>query len=467
MWNLLEFDSHTALVNEKDEICTYAQLYRESEGLAEHIDGRCLVFSLCSNSMGSVLGYVAFLNHRIVPLMLDEHIDRSLLNGFLDTYHPNYLWLPRVQADSFEGRIIYEAREYVLIKRNNTHAFTLHDDLALLLTTSGSTGSPKLVRQSYDNIEANTTSIVEYLELNETERSITTLPMNYTYGLSIINTHLRVGATIILSPFTVIQREFWALFNEQKATSFGGVPYTYEMLDKLRFFMRKLPSLRTMTQAGGKLLPELHKKFAEYAQRERKRFIVMYGQSEATARMAWLPADKALEKCGAMGIAIPGGKFRLLDEKGQDITTPNIVGELLYEGRNVTMGYAECCEDLTKGDERGGILLTGDMAKFDKDGFFYIVGRKKRFLKIFGNRVGLDETERLLKSHFDFECACAGKDDAMQVFITEASAVAEVKRFLVEKTRLNPTAFHVNYLEEIPKNEAGKTQYAALEPFYD
>ena len=88
MWNLLEFDSHTALVNEKDEICTYAQLYRESEGLAEHIDGRCLVFSLCSNSMGSVLGYVAFLNHRIVPLMLDEHIDRSLLNGFLDTYHP-------------------------------------------------------------------------------------------------------------------------------------------------------------------------------------------------------------------------------------------------------------------------------------------------------------------------------------------------------------------------------------------
>ncbi len=145
--------------------------------------------------------------------------------------------------------------------------------------------------------------------------------------------------------------------------------------------MRKLPSLRTMTQAGGKLLPELHKKFAEYAQRERKRFIVMYGQSEATARMAWLPADKALEKCGAMGIAIPGGKFRLLDEKGQDITTPNIVGELLYEGRNVTMGYAECCEDLTKGDERGGILLTGDMAKFDKDGFFYIVGRKNAFLK--------------------------------------------------------------------------------------
>ena len=146
----------------------------------------------------------------------------------------------------------------------------------------------------------------------------------------------------------VIQREFWTLFNEQKATSFGGVPYTYEMLDKLRFFMRKLPSLRTMTQAGGKLLPELHKKFAEYAQRERKRFIVMYGQSEATARMAWLPADKALEKCGAMGIAIPGGKFRLLDEKGQDITTPNIVGELLYEGRNVTMAMPSAVRILPK-----------------------------------------------------------------------------------------------------------------------
>ncbi|WP_298069593.1 AMP-binding protein [uncultured Mailhella sp.] len=467
MWNLSDFEHRTALIDETGESLTYGQLYSGAGELAAHIDGRSLVFCLCSNSMGSVLGYAAFLNHRIVPLMLDEHVDRTLLDGFLAVYRPDYLWLPRAQADSHEGRVVYEARGYALVKRPEAHVFPLHEDLALLLTTSGSTGSPKLVRQSYENTRANTVSIVASLDIDASERAITTLPMNYTYGLSIINSHLWAGAALILSPYTVVQREFWTLFSGQQATSFGGVPYTYEMLDKLRFFQRKLPSLRTMTQAGGKLLPELHGKFAEYARREGKRFIVMYGQAEASPRMGYLPADKALEKCGAMGVAIPGGRFRLLDEHDADITAPGVVGELLYEGKNVTLGYAERGEDLAKGDERHGVLHTGDMASFDAEGFFTIVGRKKRFLKIFGNRVGLDETERLLKSHFSCEVACAGKDDAMQVFVTDEGAAAEVKHFLAEKTRLNPSAFHVHVLESIPKSESGKTRYATLEQLYD
>lgn len=468
MWDLLAFKDNTALVDEQGSTCSYARLYQAAEELAAHVSGRCLVFSICSNTLGSVVGYVSFINHHIVPLMLDGHADRALLDNFLAMYRPKYLWLPEEQAAAFAGKVVYSAFGYALLQREDEQIYPLYDELALLLTTSGSTGSPKFVRQSYANIDANTASIVEYLALDASERAITTLPMHYTYGLSIINTHLRVGATLILSPYTIIQREFWTLFAEQQATSFGGVPYTYEMLDKLRFFARKLPSLRTMTQAGGKLLPELHRKFAEYAQREGKHFVVMYGQAEATARMAYLPADKALEKYGSMGIAIPGGTFHLLDEEGQVITRPGVVGELLYEGRNVTLGYAECGEDLSKGDERGGRLLTGDMATFDEDGFFTIVGRKKRFLKIFGNRVGLDETERLLKGHFTaFECACSGKDDAMHVFITNENHLVEVKRFLTEKTKLNASAFHIHYLEEIPKNDAGKTLYAALEKYYD
>jgi len=468
MWNFLKFENHTALIDEKGQSCTYAQLHQAGEELAAHLPGRRLVFCLCSNGIGSVLGYTCFVNHGVVPLMLDEHIDRSLLDGFLAMYKPDYLWLPDASAQDFDGNAVCSMFGYTLLKRDDEKAYPLHADLALLLTTSGSTGSPKLVRQSYTNIESNTASIVEYLDLDASERPITTLPMNYTYGLSIINTHLWVGATIILSPFTVLQREFWTLFNEQQATSFGGVPYTYEMLDKLRFFMRKLPSLRTLTQAGGKLLPELHRKFAEYAQKEGKRFVVMYGASEATARMGYLPADKALEKYGAMGIPIPGGSFQLLDENEKLVTEPNTVGELIYSGPNVTMGYAVCGEDLAKGDERGGRLATGDMAVFDEEGFFTIVGRKKRFLKIYGNRVGLDETERLIKTHYSgFECACAGKDDAMYVFITDESKTAEIRAFLAEKTKLNPAAFHVEYLPDIPKNDSGKTRYAALRQYYD
>ena len=218
-----------------------------------------------------------------------------------------------------------------------------------------------------------------------------------------------------------MQKQFWNFFSEYNATSFGGVPYTYEMLDKLRFYRMKLPSLRYMTQAGGKLLPELHKKFAEYAEQNNKKFIVMYGQCEATARMGYLPYEKSVEKCGSMGIAIPGGKFRLIDVNGDNINEPFITGELVYEGDNVTLGYAECTDDLAKGDERHGVLYTGDMARFDKDGYYYIVGRKKRFLKVYGNRVSLDEIDMLIKGRFsDIECASAGIDDNVYIFIVNA-----------------------------------------------
>ena len=463
MFDLRKYSKNILAVDDGKEF-TYAEIADFADELSSQIKNRCLIFNLCSNKIGALSGYISFLNSKNVQLMLDKDIDRELLANFLDEYKPDYLWLPEDLAKNFEGKVIFSGLGYALLKRKDELVFPLYEELALLLTTSGSTGSPKFVRQSFKNILANTKSIVEYLKLDANERPITTLPMNYTYGLSIINTHLWVGAKIILTDATIMQRDFWDLFSEEKATSFGGVPYTYEMLDKLMFFRRKLPYLKTMTQAGGKILPSLHKKFAEYARAEGKNFVVMYGQAEATARMGYLPPSLACEKCGAMGKVIPNGKFRLLDTEGQEITQPETVGELAYQGDNVTLGYAICGQNLAKGDERNGFLVTGDMAKFDADGIFYIVGRKKRFLKIFGNRVGLDETERMIKMHYpNFECACCGKDDLMQVFITNSEKCMEIKKFLAEKTKLNPTAFSVKYINEIPKNAVGKTQYKQLE----
>ena len=463
MWNLREFANNTALVQDDGQRFSYAELADLTDTLASKIPSRSLVFNLCQNTIGALVGYVSFINHHIVPLMLDEHIDRALLDNFLLEYRPDYLWLPSNRAAEFDGETVYSSVGYSLVKRPEKRTYPLYKELALLLTTSGSTGSPKFVRQSYKNIRANTASIIEYLKLDATERPITTLPMNYTYGLSILNTHLAVGATILMTQKTLMQRDFWNFFTQQQATSFGGVPYTYEMLDKLMFLRRKLPNLRTMTQAGGKILPALHKKFAEYAEHEGKHFVVMYGQAEATARMAYLPPEKALEKCGSTGIAIPGGKFDLIDANGGKIMTPDTVGELVYTGDNVTLGYAVCGEDLKKGDERGSVLRTGDMAKFDKDGYFYIVGRKKRFLKIFGNRVGLDEMERLIKTQYHrLDCACVGKDDNLKIFITDKTKNKEVLNFVAEKTHLNFTAFRVEYIEKIPKNDVGKTLYSEL-----
>lgn len=469
MWRLDSFSNNIAVIDEEGNKYSYAQLKFACDELIYNIkSGRCLIFCLCSNEIGSLLGYVACINARIVPLLLDAHLDHELLSALIENYKPDYLWVPLSMKNEFGHlTVVYAKYGYTLIKTPYTNKYPLYDELALLLTTSGSTGSPKLVRQSYTNIKANAESIVEYLELDETERPITTLPMSYTYGLSIINSHVYVGASIILTQKTLMQKEFWQQLKNYEATSFGGVPYVYEMLDKLRFSRMRLPSLRTMTQAGGKLSPELHKKFAEYAKENDKKFIVMYGQTEATARMSYLPYEKSLDKYGSMGIAIPGGKFSLIDVDGKEITEPEMTGELVYEGANVTLGYAECGEDLIKSDERGGVLVTGDMANRDSEGYYYIVGRKKRFLKIFGNRVNLDETEQMIKEKFDdIDCACAGFDDAMYVFVTNEAIIEEVNRFITDKTGLNHIAFKVKYIDTIPKNESGKTLYIDLEKYY-
>lgn len=463
IWDLEPFGKNIALIDEYGYELTYDSLRLETYTLAEAIGKRCVVFCLCRNEIGSVLGYVSFMNNAIVPVMLNANLEKELLNNLIKTYKPMFLWSPEDQTKKFSDmKIQYRAFGYVLLKTNYEQYYSLNDELALLLTTSGSTGSPKFVRQSYTNVLENAKSIVEYLRLDETERPITTLPMNYTYGLSIINSHLLVGATLLVTNKGLMQKEFWTFFKEQGATSFGGVPYTYEMLERLRFFRMNLPTLRTMTQAGGKILPELHEKFAKYAEEQGKKFIVMYGQCEATARMGYLPAEKAVEKKGSMGIVIPGGKFRLIDANGKDINEPFTTGELVYEGKNVTLGYAECGEDLCKGDERHGVLETGDMAQFDDEGYFFIVGRKKRFLKIYGNRVNLDEIDCLIKGAFEIEVASTGVDDHMYIFVTDENVVNSVRNFVIEKTKLNPAAFKVLVINEIPKNESGKTLYKEL-----
>ncbi len=468
MWDFGRFGDNVAIIDEGKTKITYRQLAQEGKQLAEAAGKRCLVFCLCENIIGSVLGYSAFVEHNIVPVLLSSHLEKELLDNLLSAYSPSYLWVPKEQENSFpDTKTVYESYQYVLLKTDYGKDYPLYDELCLMLTTSGSTGSPKFVRQSYTNVKVNAESIAEYLSLDETERPITTLPMNYTYGLSIINSHFLVGATLLVTDKGLMQKEFWNFFKEEQATSFGGVPYTYEMLDRLRFWRMELPSLRTMTQAGGKIIPELHKKFAEYAAGNGKQFIVMYGQCEATARMGYLPAEQAIVKCGSMGIAIPGGNFHLVDANGKEITEPFVAGELVYKGDNVTLGYAECGEDLIKADERNGVLQTGDMAQFDADGYYYIVGRKKRFLKIYGNRVNLDEIDRLIKGKFsNIDCASAGIDDHMYLFVTDQSIADEVKEFVAAKTKLNPAAFQAIVIDEIPKNDAGKTLYKELTKYY-
>lgn len=440
-----------------------SDLHSISQNIASFIDEKSIVFCLCKNTLGALAGYISFLENKIVPIMLDAQKDIELVHELIFHYSSPYIWTPNYLVDTIrETQSLFSFMDYTLLKTNIiSKQVKLNSDLALLLTTSGSTGSPKLVRLSYANVLSNAESIAEYLNITSAERPITSLPMYYSYGLSVINSHLIKGATILLTDQSVIQKEFWSFAKEQKATSIAGVPYTYEMLKRLRIFRMDLPYLRTMTQAGGKLNAAIAKEYMDQAEATDKRFIVMYGQTEATARMSYLPWDKALEKYSSIGIPIPGGQFSLIDENGNEITGSGIDGELVYTGPNVSLGYAECIEDLAKGDENHGVLHTGDIARRDEDGFYYITGRMKRFVKIFGNRVNLDATEQLVKAVIT-SCACVGVDDKLTVFITETGREEEIKSLLVKKTGLNVRAFAVRVITSLPKNTSGKIQYAEL-----
>ena len=464
LFDLKTYGDEPAFIEDNGKRISYSELNHLCEEIGSEVPAGNLVFILCNNSIGSAAGYVSFINNGVVSMLLDKLIEREALHRLLVNYEPQYMYVPSDMASEFEDtEKVREFYDYSLLKTAYQDKPALTGELALLLTTSGSTGSPKFVRQSLSNVKANAESIAEYLEITRDERAITTLPMYYTYGLSIINSHIIQGACVLLTSKSIMMRGFWDFLSKEKATSFGGVPATYELLAKRQFFKKDLPSLRYITQAGGKLPKDLHQAFGEWAEKNNKKFIVMYGQTEATARMSYLPAEKCLEKCGSIGIAIPGGKFSLIDVNGETITAPYQQGELVYEGRNVTLGYAECRTDLEKGDERCGKLITGDIAYVDQDGYYYIAGRKKRFLKIFGNRVNLDEIDILIKKKFtELDAASTGSDDHLVTFITDSSKTNEVKEYLSEITHLSQSAFCVLFIDEIPRNESGKVLYQKL-----
>lgn len=464
MWHLLEKGDNVAMIEGERRI-TYGELAGVTGDIQAQIPGRTLVFCMCTNTVGSIAGYLAFTEGGSVPLLLDAKISADLLGHLIDAYRPAYIWLPASSRERFaDYSIVYEAEDYCLA-RTGLEPYPMNEALCVLISTSGSTGSPKLVRQSRKNILSNTEAIIEYLGIDAAERAITSLPMNYVYGLSVINTHIYAGATLVLTALNPYAKKFWELVNREGVTSFAGVPFTYEMIDKLRILKLEMPTLKTLTQAGGKLSPELHRKFATWASENGKRFVVMYGASEATARMGYLPFDRSLDKAGSMGIPIPGGRFELIGAEGEVIDAPETVGELVYYGDNVTLGYALTGEDLGKPDENQGRLVTGDMAKRDEDGFYYIVGRKKRFLKILGKRINLDEVERLLKRRFDtVDIACSGKDDELWIYVVDEALKSEAVEYVFSELDINRKLQKAAVIPEIPKNASQKIQYSALPP---
>lgn len=460
--NLEKYSDSVAIIRNDLSVVTYNDLQKYAFNIIKNILPGKLVFNLVGDNVESISGYIGFLQIKAPQLLLDKDIYVDLLANLMETYRPYYIFMPqsRLKEDALVNdlTVIESTDSYVLCRTNHEQDYSVYHDLALLLSTSGSTGSPKLVRLTYDNLQNNTESISNYLSITSEDRAITTMPMSYSYGLSIINTHLHKGATIILSNSSLMEKKFWNLLQESKATTFGGVPYIYEMLKRLKFSQLELPSLKYLTQAGGKLREDLLQDFVNICDEKGIEFITMYGQTEATARMSYLPWKYAREKVGSIGIAIPGGKLSIKEE---GITNNTKIGELIYEGENVSLGYATSRFDLENGDENRSLLFTGDIARQDSDGFFYIVGRTKRFIKLFGFRINLDDVEHIIHNEH-IECACIGNDDKLLVLVTQEEDVKKVQETLINKVKINKIGFTIKTIDSIPRSEAGKTLYSKL-----
>jgi acyl-CoA synthetase (AMP-forming)/AMP-acid ligase II len=406
---------------------------------------RRLVLIEGANTPEAVTAYLAALQHGHVALLVPQGRPTQL-RQMVEAYDPDVV-------------LRHEEDRWLADERRGGTTHDLHPDLALLLSTSGSTGSPKLVRLSHDNLRSNAASIASYLRLTPDDRAATSLPLHYCYGLSVVNSHLLTGAGLVLTERSVVDECFWRRFEAAGATSFAGVPYTFDLLDHSGFAERDLPSLRYVTQAGGRLGPDRVRAWAELGQRRGWDFVVMYGQTEATARMAYLPAALAARRPEAIGVAIPGGTLRL--EPVAEATAPD-VGELVYEGPNVMLGYAESPADLAEG-RTVDALRTGDLARIS-DGLVEIVGRRGRQAKVFGLRLDLDRLEATLATRVGHaEVRCLAVDDALHAFTTRRRSSARLHVELAALCGLPRSAVRVHTIAELPRTAAGKPDHAALE----
>lgn len=454
-----------ALVDNEGNRITYGNLTELMDTVGIQVEPRSLVFILCKNTAGSIVGYLGFIEHEAVPVTLSVKIDDKLLSSLLELYTPAYIWAPVEEEHRFNFEKVFEIYGYVLLKTGN-EVYPLNDSLQLCMTTSGSTGSPKFVRYKKGNLEANAKNVAIAFGWTESERAICDLGMQYTMGLNVINTHLYVGATVLLTTYNLLSPEFWEYIKKERGTNFTGVPFSYDIFFRLHFERMDLPNLRTLSQGGGKLTEKRFMQLAKYAQKTGKRFIASFGTTETSARIACLPPELAISKIGSIGRAIPEGELFLVDENGRVLTETVAEGEMCYRGPNVTMGYAICKEDLLKGDEFNGEYHTGDLARRDEDGCYYVTGRLSRFIKLLSYRVSLDQSERLIEQEFNIECACSGTDNRMNIYIVDKSKEIEVLGFISEKTGLFRNLFKVFIVPEILRNESGKIRYKELDALY-
>ena len=445
-----------------------AELMEAVSGRREVLDTLApgIIFLRMQASTAGVLRYLAALRSRRAVALLDPGLSSHVLLDFVKRYEPGVVlgtdWEPRRGSIPHDYRTVDAGPLGPAWERVPPATDMPHPDIAVLLATSGSTGNPKFVRLSRTGVTANAASIIQALGITSADRTITSLPLHYSYGMSVLNTHLVAGAAVVAMDSNLLSRAFWDAVDHHGVTSLALVPSQYAMLRRIRFDPSHHPTLRTLTQAGGRMSTELIADFAERMAQVGGSLFVMYGTTEGGPRLTTLPAERLAEKLGSVGPAVAGGRLSIRDATGNEHTQPGTVGEVVYRGANVMMGYAYGREDLARGDDLGGVLATGDLGHLDAEGFLTIDGRISRFAKVSGVRVSLDDVERLFESAGPV-AAVAG-DDRVVVYAQAGQGLdaASLVRQVADALRLHWSGFETRTVEQLPLLANGKVDYARL-----
>jgi acyl-CoA synthetase (AMP-forming)/AMP-acid ligase II len=440
-----------ALIDDTTEIwLTYGALRAEIEKLQPFFKDSAKKLTVCCipNSIEGVTAYLAAAASGHAIAMADATMPH--FQDVVAAYRPQWVIAPEGIELVGYTRAAWPFRTLQLLENRAAAGTDIHPDLYLLLLTSGSTGNSKGVRLSYKNIASNTEDIVKSLGITEKTCAFAHLPLSYSYGLSVLHMQLAIGGSCVLTGHGMMNREFWQSARARRVTLFPGVPYHYEMLAKLGLTRIDVPDVKTFLQAGGKMRNELTQDLHRQIEARGGEFFIMYGQTEAGPRISCLPLHKHPEKIGSCGQVLPSGQLNVIDD------------EVIYTGPNVMMGYAEGHDDLARGDLMGGRLATGDMGELDGEGYLYISGRKQRFAKPFGQRVSLDDLERIAGVRVPAAALELGDKIVLAVEGQDRAFCDKIKVVVLSETHLPPTWFDVRSVDTFPRKPNGKIDYARL-----
>ena len=404
------------------ENVTFKELHDSSLLLSNYLEkeyGRGKnILVISENNLFFLTAYLAVIGSGNICIPLDPNMEQENFKFISDLTRPVLLFISKEagrKLDTGSLRCIYPDainNDEFKVRGNNGNDFD-ENQCAEIIFTSGSTGKPKGVMISHRNLIANTESIIDYLKLNESDRMLVVLPFYYCYGLSLLHTHLRVGGSIVLNNSFIFLGGIINNLRDYKCTGFAGVPSHFQILLRKsdNFKKTQFPDLKYVTQAGGKLATIFIDEFrASFPETD---FIVMYGQTEATARLSYLPPELYEKKKGSMGKGIPGVQLKVVNEKGKEIK-PGEVGEVIARGDNIMLGYY-ADEEGTKSTIRDGWLYTGDLGTVDEDGYIYLTARKKEIIKVGGKRISPKEVEAvILQLPEVVDCSVEGVNDELQ-----------------------------------------------------